>query len=128
LLWRVIQRIVGAFDARGRLVASAVVSSRTVSAALQERTMTISTLQYRGHELRASSAQVFPRLGDPFATGAKQFSAIVQIDTIPASRALARRYRTPFDATNPLSASDALDLAMQYGRDIVDGKVQARSL
>lgn len=90
--------------------------------------MTISTLQYRGHELRASSTQVFPPLGDPFAPGAKQFSSIVQIDTIPAGCALARRYRTQHDGANPLSASEALDLAMQYGRDIVDGKVQARCL
>lgn len=90
--------------------------------------MTTCTLQYRGHELRGSSVQVFPAPGNPFATGPKQFTSIVQIDLIPSGCALPRRYRTQFDNDNPVSAAEALDLAMQYGKDIVDGKVQARGL
>jgi hypothetical protein len=38
-----------------------------------------------------------------------------------------RRYAALF-ATTPTTAGDAIDLAMQYGKDIVDGKVQASGL
>jgi hypothetical protein len=33
-----------------------------------------------------------------------------------------------FGSTSPTNAGDAVDLAMQYGKDIVDGKVQAIEL
>jgi hypothetical protein len=52
----------------------------------------------------------------------------VRIDTIPSSEVKARRYATLFDAGIPTSAGDAIDVAMQYGKDIVDGKVEATGL
>ncbi len=88
--------------------------------------MIIPTIEYRGHELRAYSHQEFPPHGDPYAKGPRQFSSVVRIDTIPAGEV--RRYSTSFSGTSPIRASDAIDLAMQYGKDIVDGKVQATQL
>ncbi|MCC8403345.1 hypothetical protein LJ655_15845 [Paraburkholderia sp. MMS20-SJTN17] len=90
--------------------------------------MTIPTIEYRGHELRAYSHQEFPLHRDPYATGPRQFSSVVRIDTIQPSEAKAQRYATVFDTASPTTAGDAIDLAMQYGKDIVDGKVQASGL
>jgi hypothetical protein len=71
---------------------------------------------------------VFPPHGDPYAKGPRQFSSVVRIDTIPSGELAARRYSTLFSAASPARASDAIDVAMQYGKDIVDGKVQAPQL
>jgi hypothetical protein len=56
------------------------------------------------------------------------FFSVVRIDTIPFSEADARRYSTVFDAVSPATFDDAMGLAMQFGKDIVDGKVQAAAL
>ncbi|WP_346730439.1 hypothetical protein [Caballeronia sp. dw_19] len=90
--------------------------------------MTIHTIEYRGYALRAYSQQIFPPHGDPFAKGPKRFSAIVQIDTVPSDSATSKRYSPAIKGVEPASADDAIDLAMQYGRDIIDGKVQAGAL
>ncbi|MFC7514732.1 hypothetical protein ACFQUU_06940 [Herbaspirillum sp. GCM10030257] len=90
--------------------------------------MTIPTMQYRGHELRAYSTQVYPLYRDPYAGGTKQFSAVVRIDTMPLSDEHAHRYAVLFDQTVPSSADDAISCAIQYGKDIIDGKVRAIEL
>jgi hypothetical protein len=90
--------------------------------------MTIPTIQYKGHELRAYFHQTFPLHRDPYATGPRRYSAVVRIDTLPPGEADARRYVTQFKGGNPTRVVDAIDLAMQYGRDIIDGKVQANAL
>lgn len=90
--------------------------------------MIIPTIEYRGYELRAYSRQVFPPYGDPFAKGPRRFSSIVRIDTIPSRGASARRYSMLFTGANPTRAGDAIDLAMRYGKDIIDGNVQAGEL
>ncbi|GGD91236.1 hypothetical protein [Caballeronia grimmiae] len=90
--------------------------------------MTIPTIEYRGYELGAYSHQVFPLHRDPYAKGPRQFSSFVRIDTIPSSEAKARRYATLFDVVSPATMGAAIDLAMQYGKDIVDGKVKATEL
>jgi hypothetical protein len=90
--------------------------------------MTIHTIEYRGYALRAYSQQIFPPHGDPFAKGPKRFSAIVQIDAVPSDSATSKRYSPAIKGAEPASADDAIELAMQYGRDIIDGKVQAGAL
>lgn len=90
--------------------------------------MTIHTIEYRGYALRAYSQQIFPTHGDPFAKGPKRFSAIVQIDTVPTDSATSKRYSPAIKGAEPANADDAIELAMQYGRDIIDGKVQAGAL
>ncbi|MGF6575014.1 hypothetical protein ABH945_007143 [Paraburkholderia sp. GAS333] len=90
--------------------------------------MTIPTIEYRGYELRAYSHQDFPLHRDPYAKGPRQFSSVVRIDPIQPGGDTARRYATSFPAARPTTAGDAIDLAMQYGKDIVDGKVQANGL
>lgn len=90
--------------------------------------MTIPTIEYRGYELRAYSHQVFPLHRDPYAKGRRHFSSFVRIDTIPSREVKARRYATLLGAESPATAGDAIELAMQYGRDIVDGKVEATEL
>jgi hypothetical protein len=90
--------------------------------------MTIPTIEYRGYELRAYSHQEFPLHRDPYAKGPRRFSSVVRIDTIQPGAATARRYATLFTTASPTTAGDAIDLAMQYGKDIVDGKIQASGL
>lgn len=90
--------------------------------------MTIPTIEYRGYELRAYSHQIFPLHRDPYAKGPRRFSSTVRIDTIPSSEVKARRYATLFDAVSPATVGAAIDVAMQYGKDIVDGKVNATEL
>ncbi|MBZ5788723.1 hypothetical protein K8353_01235 [Burkholderia contaminans] len=85
--------------------------------------MTIPTPEYRGHELRVYSQMLFPPFGDPHAPGPKRFGSIVHIDTVPATAAAAPRYSTIFEHGAPQTAALALDLAMQFGKDIVDGKI-----
>ena len=90
--------------------------------------MTISTIEYRGYELRAYSHQEFPLHRDPYASGPREFSSVVRIESIQPCNGKPRRYGTVFAGTSPSNDSDAIDLAMKYGRDIVDGKVQANEL
>jgi hypothetical protein len=90
--------------------------------------MSIPATLYRGYKLRASSHQVFPPYSNPFAKGPARFSSIARIVTLPSSGKDARLYSTVFGAASPTSAGDALELAMQFGKDIVDGKVQAAAL
>ena len=90
--------------------------------------MAIPTIEYKGYEMRAYSHQIFPPHRDPYAKGPRQFSSFVRIETIPAGKVKAKRYATLYGALSPTTMDDALDLAMQYGKDIVDGKVQATEL
>lgn len=90
--------------------------------------MTIPTIEYRGYELRAYSHQEFPLHRDPYANGLRKFSSVVRIESIQRSNVKPRRYETVFAGTTPGNDTDAIDLAMQYGKDIVDGKVQANQL
>ena len=90
--------------------------------------MAIPIIEYKGHELRAYSRHVFPPHGDPFAKGPRRFSSVVRIDSIPSTGAEPRRYATQFAAADPTGSVDALNLAMQYGKDIIDGKVEAPPL
>jgi hypothetical protein len=92
------------------------------------RLMTIPTLQYRGHELRAYSHQTFPPFGDPYAPGAKRFAAFVRIDSTEHPAEPGRRYATPLEDAHPETFGDAIEIAMQYGRDIIDGKVHAQQV
>ncbi|WP_248324848.1 hypothetical protein [Caballeronia sp. Sq4a] len=90
--------------------------------------MTIATIEYRGYELRAYSHQEFPLHRDPYAKGPRRFSSVVRIEDMQRSNVNPRRYTTVYAATDPTNAIDAIDSAMQYGKDIVDGKVQANEL
>jgi hypothetical protein len=90
--------------------------------------MSIPTIEYRGYELRAYSRQEFPLHRDPYAKGPRQFSSIVTIDPIPPTGVKAARYSTVFGTASPTNTDDAVDLAMRYGKDIIDGKVQATEL
>jgi hypothetical protein len=101
-------------------------ASHRRSASFQEIVMAIHTIEYRGYELRAYSQKVFPTFHDPYANGAKRFSSVVNIDSMPSRGG--RRYATRFSGTNPATSRDAVDLAVQYGKDILDGKVQAHEL
>jgi len=90
--------------------------------------MTIPTIAYKGFELRAYATKIFPTYHDPYASGPKQFSSVVLIDTIPSGSTSARRYATEFHDGYPSRIIDATDLAMQYGKGIIDGQIQARQL
>jgi hypothetical protein len=90
--------------------------------------MSIPIIEYKGYELRAYSKQVFPPHRDPYAKGPRVFSSVVRIDDMPPTETSARRYSTQFSAAGPTSSNDAVDLAMQYGKDIVDGTVHAIEL
>jgi hypothetical protein len=90
--------------------------------------MIIPITTYNGHELRAYAHQQFPPFDDPYAKGARRFASVVRIDTVPSNEADARRYSTVFDGVSPASYDAAINLAMQFGKDIVDGKVQATAL
>jgi hypothetical protein len=90
--------------------------------------MTIPTATYHGHELRAYASQQFPPFDDPYAAGARRFSSVVRIDTIPFSETDTHRYSTVFDAVSPATFNEAIDLAMQFGKDIIDGRIQATAL
>lgn len=90
--------------------------------------MTIPTIEYKGHELRAYSQQMLPLYRDPYAPGPHRYSSVVRIDTIPPDEGTVRRYQTQFDGDEPTQAVDAVELAMQYARDIIDGKVRAQAL
>jgi hypothetical protein len=52
----------------------------------------------------------------------------VRIDTTPSSEVKARRYVTLFDGVSPATVGAAIDVAMQYGTDIIDGKDKATEL
>lgn len=90
--------------------------------------MIIPTIEYKGYELRAYSRQEFPLHRDPYAKGPRKFSSVVRIATVRPSEADARRYTTLFATASPITSDVAVDLAMQYGKDVVDGKIQADSL
>ena len=90
--------------------------------------MSIPTLEYKGHELRAYAQQTLPLYRDPYAPGPHRYASVVRIDTLPPGDGTARRYQTEFKGDAPTTVADALDRAMQYARDIIDGKVQAQML
>lgn len=116
-------------DARDRPLASGPAISFLTAKYHLERIMTISSLQYRAHELRVYTHQDFPVHRDPCASGEKQFSAVLAIDTLPPTGAPAHRYSLVFCAdVRPNTAAAAVARAFQYGKDIIDGKVQAQEL
>lgn len=90
--------------------------------------MPTATLRYKGHQLRAYAHRMFLPHLDPYASGTLRYESVVRIDTIPSGDGTCRRYQTDFNGADPGTTSDALELAMQYARDIVDGKVQAAIL
>lgn len=90
--------------------------------------MTIPTTEYKGFELRAYSHKLYPDHNNPYGGGPRKFSSVVAIDTIPSSGDYARRYATEFEGAYPSVFSDAIEKAMEYGRNIIDGKIRARQL
>jgi hypothetical protein len=84
---------------------------------------TIPTLRYKWPEIRAYSAQEFPTYHDPFAMGARRFSAVITIESLPPAAAAHHRYAVEFGDREPSSAVDAVDRAMQFGKDILDETV-----
>lgn len=90
--------------------------------------MTIPSTAYKGYELRAYSSQIFPPHRDPYAKGPRRFSSVVRIGKDESSSAESQRYATQFTGADPTDSLDALTLAIQYGKDIIDGKVQANGL
>lgn len=90
--------------------------------------MSITTLKYKGHALRAYAQRTFPLALDPYASGSHRYESVVRIDTIPPVYGTGGRYQADFNGAAPTTAADALDLAIQYARDIIDGKVQAQML
>jgi hypothetical protein len=90
--------------------------------------MAIPVIEYKGFELRSYSHQSFPTFHDPYASGAKRFSSTVRIDTIPTREDSAERYSTVYASADPATAADALGLAMQYGKDIIDKKIHPKPL
>lgn len=87
--------------------------------------MTIPTIEYRGYVLRAYSQKLFPTHHDPYAGGPKIFSSTVSIETIPPNATSARRYATPHSVAGSVDNNGAIDLAMQYGKSIIDSQVAA---
>jgi hypothetical protein len=90
--------------------------------------MTIPTTEYKGFEMRAYSQMLYPDHNNPYGSGPRKFSSVVSIDTIPASGDGSRRYGTDFHGAYPAVKDDAINLAMEYGRNIIDGKVQSHQL
>lgn len=90
--------------------------------------MTIQTSEYKGFVLSAYSHKTFPTHHDPYAHGPKKFSSIVRIDSLPPVQIRPQRYAVVFADPAPSTSSDAIDLAMQYGRNIIDGKVHGQQL
>lgn len=90
--------------------------------------MATSTLKYKGHELRAYAQKTFPLYLDPYASGPHRYESVVRIDTIPPGDGTGQRYQADFNGADPTNATDALDRAIQYARDIIDGKVQVPML
>jgi hypothetical protein len=90
--------------------------------------MIIPTIEYKGYELRAYSHQEFPLHRDPYAKGPRKFTSVVRIDTVRPSQGDARRYTTVFATANPTTSDEAIDLAMQYGKDVIDSKIHADRL
>jgi hypothetical protein len=84
----------------------------------------IPTATYNGHALRTYAHQHLPPFDDPYATG-PGIGFGVRIDTTPINEADAECYSTVFDARIPATSDAALDLAMQFGKDIIEGKVHA---
>jgi len=80
----------------------------------------IPMLQYKGHEVHA-----YVQHRDHYAAVERRYSAVIWIDTIPFNGARSRRYTTQFMEDGPVRDGSAMDLAMQYGRGIIDGAVQA---
>jgi len=85
-------------------------------------------IEYKGHVLHAYHEQVFPTYHDPYASGAKRFSAVVRIDTVPFAAEEGRRYDVAVDGVAPDTALAATDLAMRYGREIIDGRIDPVAL
>jgi hypothetical protein len=90
--------------------------------------MAIQVTHYKEYELRSYSQQDFPTHHDPYATGTKHFSSTVRIDTVPFCEGGARRYTTIHKGADPTGAAEARTMATQYGRDIIDCKIQPQPL
>jgi len=90
--------------------------------------MSIPTMVYHGFEIRAYARQTYPPFGDPYAKGTKRFSAVVRIESLDLREMHAQRYATPLGGMHANNTTDAVEVAMQYGRDIIDGKVHAQQI
>jgi hypothetical protein len=90
--------------------------------------MIVPTIDCKGYELRAYSRQEFPLHREPYAKDSRKFLSVVRIATVRPSEGNARRYTTLFATANPTTADGAIDLAMQHGKDVIDGKIQADRL
>jgi hypothetical protein len=90
--------------------------------------MTISTCEYKGFFLSAYSTKTFPTHHDPYASGSRKFSSIVRIDSLPPVLIRPQRYATVITDTSPTSSREAMDLAMQFGKNIIDGTVNGEKL
>jgi hypothetical protein len=108
--------------------ASAFDAARTERLLQEHCVMTIPSTAYKGYELSAYSSQIFPPHRDPYAKGPRRFSSVVRIGKEGSSSTESQRYSTQFTGADPTESVDALTLAIQYGKDIIDGKVQATRL
>jgi hypothetical protein len=90
--------------------------------------MTIACTHYKDHELRAYSKQEFPLYRDPYAGGARRFSAVVRINSDISPDEPEARYRVAFAGDAPDSADTATSLAVEFGKAILDGTVKANVL
>lgn len=64
----------------------------------------------------------------PMPKGARRFSSVVRIDSVVPSEFDQHRYGTPSSAPETTTQAQALGAAIQFGKDIVDGKTKAPCL
>jgi len=108
--------------------ASAFDAARTERLLQEHGVLTIPSTAYKGYELRAYSSQTFPPHREPYAKGLRRFSSVVRIGKYGSSGAESQRYATQFTGADPTESVDVLAPAIPYGKDIIDGKVQATRL
>ncbi|MGF6604508.1 hypothetical protein P3T23_009264 [Paraburkholderia sp. GAS448] len=98
------------------------------AAGLSEGPGRIPTIEYKGYVLSAYSTQVFPPHRDPYAKGPRRFSSVVRIDAPLSSGIEPQRNATQYVDADPTQSVDALGLAMQFGKDIIDDKIHVKEL
>ena len=96
----------------------------SVSTAMERVITTIPTIERRQYELFAHSLAA-PAASDAYTKGSRQFLSVVRIDATQSGEAKVWRHATRASLSG---AGDATDLAIQFGQDFVDGKVQASRL
>jgi len=90
--------------------------------------MSVPFTEYHGYQLRAYSRPTLPLTSDTLSPAEKRFSAVVSIAACASHGNEMRRYSAPLSGAQVGTPESAADAAMQYGRDIVDGKIQAREI